>query len=78
MVKKAQVGGSGTSEGREKLGRHHGHAALESVSLQLFLVVWIFWRSLIVICYNRGVLSECHKNYFKDWCLMNSQPAFML
>ena len=29
-----------------------------------------------VICYNRWVLSEDHKNYFKDWCLMNSQPTF--
>ena len=42
-----------------------------------FLVVWIFLRSLGVICYGRWVLSVCHKNYFKDWCLMNSQPTFL-
>ena len=30
-----------------------------------------------VICYNRGVLSVGHKNYFKDWSLMNSQPTFL-
>ena len=48
-----------------------------SASLQLFQVVWIFLRSLGVICYDRWVLSEGHKNYFKDWCLMNSQPAFL-
>ena len=22
-------------------------------------------------------ISEGHKNYFKDWCLMNSQPTFL-
>ena len=42
-----------------------------------FLVVWIFPRSLGVICYGRRVLSVCHKNYFKNWCLMNSQPIFL-
>ena len=41
-----------------------------SASLQLFPVVWIFLRSLSVICYDRWVLSEGNKNYFKDWCLM--------
>ena len=30
-----------------------------------------------IICNNRWVLSEGHKNYFKDLCLMNSQPAFL-
>ena len=34
-------------------------------------------RSLCVICYDRSALSEGHKNYFKDWCLMNSQPTFL-
>ena len=34
-------------------------------SLQLFLMVWIFLRSLGLICYRRLVLSEGHKNYFK-------------
>ena len=48
-----------------------------SVSLQLFPVVWIFLRTLGVICYGRLVLSEGHKNYFKDWCLINSQPTFL-
>ena len=31
------------------------------------LVVWIFSRSLGVICYDKWVLIEGHKNYFKDW-----------
>ena len=35
------------------------------------MVVWIFLRSLGVICYGRWILSEGHKNYFKDWCLIN-------
>ena len=48
-----------------------------SASLQLFLVVGIFLRSLGVICYDRCILSEGHKNYFKVWCLMNSQPTFL-
>ena len=43
-----------------------------SASLQLFPVV-----SFVVICYDRCVLSEGHKNHFKDWCLMNSHPTFL-
>ena len=50
----------------------HGNA-----SLQLFPVVWIFLRSMGVICHERWVLSEGHKNYFKDLCLINSQPTFL-
>ena len=49
----------------------------ESASLQLFVVLWIFLRSLGVICYDRWVLSEGHKNCFKDWCLTNSHPTFL-
>ena len=37
----------------------------------------IFPRSLGVICYDRWVLSDSHINYFKDWCLMTSQPTFL-
>ena len=40
-------------------------------------VVWIFLRSLGVICYSRWVLSVCCKNYLKDWCLINSLPTFL-
>ena len=29
------------------------------------------------ICYDGWVLREGHKNYFKDWCIMNSQPTFL-
>ena len=46
-------------------------------SLQLFLVVWVFLRSLGVICFGRWVLSEGNKNYFKDWCLINSHPTIL-
>ena len=48
-----------------------------TASLQLFPMVWILLRSLGVICYDRWVLSEVHKSYFKDRCLMNSQPTFL-
>ena len=48
-----------------------------SASLQLFLVVWIFLRSLGVIYFDRWVLSEGPNNYFKDWCLMNSHPTYL-
>ena len=34
-------------------------------------------RFLGVIFYDRWVPREGHKNYFKDWCLMNSQPTFL-
>ena len=44
---------------------------------ELFLVVWIFLRFLGVICFDRWVLNEGHKNYFKDCCLMNSQSTFL-
>ena len=44
---------------------------------QLFPVVRIFLRFLGVICYDRLVLTEGHKNYFKDRCLMKSQPTFL-
>ena len=49
----------------------------ENVAVQLFLVLWIFLRSVGFICYYRWVLSELHKNYFNDWCVMNSQPTFL-
>ena len=52
--------------------------AHRGVSLQLFPVVWICLRSLGVVCYDRWVLSEGHKNYFNDWCLKKSQPTFFL
>ena len=26
---------------------------------------------------NRRVVSESHKNYFKDWCALNSQLTFL-
>ena len=48
-----------------------------SVSLQLFMVVWMLLRYLGVICYDRQVVSEGHKNYFKDWCLINSKSTFL-
>ena len=35
-----------------------------------------FLRSLHVICYSKWVLSKGHKNYQKDWCLMN-WPTFL-
>ena len=47
------------------------------VPIQLFTVMWIISRSLSVIWYNRWVLSEGLKVYFKDWCLLNSQPNFL-
>ena len=50
----------------------------QSVSLKLFPVVVIFLRSLGVICYDRWIVSDSHRNYFKEWCLMNSQLTFLL
>ena len=47
------------------------------VSLRLFPVVWIFSRSLSVICSERWIVIKGHKNYVQDWCLMNSQPTFL-
>ena len=49
-----------------------------SVYLQLFLEVQIFLGSLGVIFNEQWILSEGHKNYFKEWCLMKSQPTFLL
>ena len=39
---------------------------------------WYFWGPWSVICYDRWVLSEVHKSYFKDWCLMNSQLTVLI
>ena len=40
--------------------------------------VWIFPRFLVVICFIRWVISEGHRNYFKDWCLvLVSEPTFI-
>ena len=47
------------------------------MSLEPLPVLWIFPGSLSVICYNRWILSEGHKNYFKDYCHMNSKPNFL-
>ena len=35
-----------------------------------------YFRALGDICYSKWVLSLGHKNYFKDWFLMNSDPTF--
>ena len=43
----------------------------------LFPVVWIFPRYLGVICFDRWVPTEGHKNYYKDWCVTNSQSPFV-
>ena len=59
------------------LGQFQCHVMHGSVSLQLFPVVWIFLRSLGTICCNKSVFSNGHKNYFKDWCLMNLQLTFL-
>ena len=38
-----------------------------SASLQLFPAMWIFLRSLGVICYDRSVLSEGHKKLLQGF-----------
>ena len=74
--------GSSDQEGSPSAGKNTGTVLVPchtcgSVSLQVFSMVWIFQGSLGVIFYNIGVLSEGHKNYFKHWYLMSSQPAFL-
>ena len=59
-------------------GYYECHATHRNVSLRVFPVVWIFRESLGVVCYDRWVLSENHKNYFKDWCLTNSKLTFLI
>ena len=56
------------------LGFFACHIMLVTVSTAISSVFCIFLRSLGVICFAKWVLSECHKNYFKDWCLMNLHP----
>ena len=48
-----------------------------SASLQLFLKVLVFLRSLGVICYDIWPISEGQKNYLKDKCIQDSQPTFL-
>ena len=51
--------------------------AHRSASLQLFLVLRTSLWSLGVIFYDRWVLSEGHKNYFKEWISHESEPTFL-
>ena len=37
-------------------------------------VVWVYWRTLGVIYYNRKIFREGHRNCREDWCLISSQP----
>ena len=37
-----------------------------NVALQPYLLVWVFPRSLVFICYERCVFREGDKNYCKD------------
>ena len=37
---------------------------------------WGPWVVFVMIC-DRWVLSDGHKNYFKDCCLMNPHPTFL-
>ena len=46
---------------------------------------WLYWYlqhlscyHLGIICYDIWVLSDGHKNYFKDKCLIHSQPTFLI
>ena len=63
--KEAELGSSNKeaspSAGKKYRGSFSAMFAHGCVSLQLFPVVWIFLRSLGVICYNRWVLSEGQK-----------------
>ena len=71
--------GSSDLEAFPSAGKSTGVVSVPYSLMEVFLfpVVWIFLRSLGVICYDRWFLSESHKNYFKDWCLMNSKPTFL-
>ena len=50
---------------------------MELYPYSYFPVVWIFLRSLGVICFDRLGLNDGHKNYFMDWYLMNAQLTFL-
>ena len=45
--------GSSDQEASASAGKNTGVVLVPSASLQLFPVVWIFLRSLVVICYDR-------------------------
>ena len=48
------------------------------VSLPLFLLELIFPSPLRFNCYKRQVLSEGHKNHFREQCLINLQWTFLI
>ena len=52
--------------GKKTTEQFHTNVANGSVYVQIFPVMWIFTKSLGIICYNRQVLSEDHENCFKD------------
>ena len=56
----------------------HGSLHMKVCPYSYFWWCGYFWGPWVsfVICHI-WVLSEDHKNYFKDWCFMNSQPTFL-
>ena len=63
--------------GREYQSLAVTYIALNFATTKIFNDPILFLSLLYIACllYIR-VLSESHKKYFKDWCLMNSQPNF--
>ena len=46
---------------------------------RIYLKIWFFEGAISAIAVKSShsfhwVFSEGHKNYFEDWCFMNSQP----
>ena len=44
----------------------------------IVLVLCLTWKYVFTAGPGGTDISEGHKNYFKDWCLMNSQPTFLI
>ena len=42
-----------------------------------FWLCGYFWGSRVLFVMTDEFSSEGHKNYFKDWCPINSQPTFL-
>ena len=82
MLKEAELGIS-NQEVSTSAGKNTGVVLVPCSHMEVcpYCYFWwcgYFWGLILgVICYDRWVLSERQKNYFKYWCLLNVQPTVL-
>ena len=70
-IKKIELGSS-DQEASPSVGKNTGVVLVQMSQMEVCT-----YDSLGVIYYYIWVQSEGYRNYFEDWCLMNSRPTFL-